>query len=256
MIAPRTIIVGDVHGCVAELTALLATICPRADDRLVFVGDLIDKGPASVATVQLVRILRETQDVTLVMGNHEEKAARWRHHQARAVPNPMRDADGRYALLDKALSPRDVAFLDSAVLYHPVTGGLVVHAGVTPDMVALPPVGTKLGDLRGKEKRHFGRMLRVRHVRGGNMVPLGAETPDDPFWADVYDGRFGHIWFGHAATLEPAPRQFPYATGIDLGCVYGGRLGAAILGRPRVEYASVRARAAHAPRRTSSEETE
>ena len=43
----RTIVIGDVHGCYFELTALLDEIGVRWDDRLVFVGDLITKGPAN-----------------------------------------------------------------------------------------------------------------------------------------------------------------------------------------------------------------
>lgn len=119
--------------------------------------------------------------------------------------------------------------MDSAVLYALVPGGIVVHAGVTPGIQILPAASIRLSELTGKDKKLYGQMVRVRHVRGDEMVPLGEETPEDPFWADVYDGRVGHIWFGHVVFMGDRPKQFPHATGLDLGCVHGGRLAAAIL---------------------------
>ncbi|MCA9656860.1 MAG: metallophosphoesterase [Myxococcales bacterium] len=53
----RTLIVGDVHGCLAELDALLVELEPRAGDRFVFVGDIVDRGPDSVGVVRRVREL-------------------------------------------------------------------------------------------------------------------------------------------------------------------------------------------------------
>jgi len=65
----------------------------------------------------------------------------------------------------------------------------------------------------------------------GDFLALGQNRPGvDPFWADVYDGRFGHVFFGHQPFLdEGAPKLFPHATGLDLGAVFGGRLAAVVL---------------------------
>ena len=64
----------------------------------------------------------------------------------------------------------------------------------------------------------------------GTFVRLGRNEPGDPYWAEVYDGRFGHVLFGHdARPNEPAPVRYPHATGLDLGCVYGGALAAVVL---------------------------
>jgi hypothetical protein len=55
--SPRTIIVGDVHGCIDELRALLRKCHYRQGvDRLISVGDLIGKGPDSFACVRLIRV--------------------------------------------------------------------------------------------------------------------------------------------------------------------------------------------------------
>lgn len=64
-----TYCIGDVHGCLRTLQALLAAINYRAgQDRLWFTGDLVDRGPDSVGVLQL---LRELPDVVAVMGNHD-----------------------------------------------------------------------------------------------------------------------------------------------------------------------------------------
>ena len=61
-------------------------------------------------------------------------------------------------------------------------------------------------------------------------MPLGEETAADPFWATVYDGRFGHVYYGHTPyTGRTEPMHWDHATGIDLGCVHGGHLCAAVL---------------------------
>ncbi len=49
--APRTLVIGDVHGCLDELRALVAKSGVTADDDVVFVGDLVAKGPDSVGVV-------------------------------------------------------------------------------------------------------------------------------------------------------------------------------------------------------------
>ena len=68
--------------------------------------------------------------------------------------------------------------------------------------------------------------LRFISKDKGNLCPLGKEKEDDPFWAEVYDGRIGTIVFGHEAFADT--RLFPHAIGIDTGCVYGNKLTAVV----------------------------
>ena len=79
----------------------------------------------------------------------------------------------------------------------------------------------------------FAKAARISKKKvhpAGSFVGLGNEGPDDPFWADVYDGRFGEVFFGHSPFPEALePVQFPHATALDLGAVFGGRLAAAVL---------------------------
>ena len=59
-------------------------------------------------------------------------------------------------------------------------------------------------------------------------MTLGNEKPEDPFWAEVYDGRFGHVIFGHQPFMNGV-QYFDHATGIDTGAVFGGTLTALVI---------------------------
>ena len=70
--AARLIAIGDVHGCVHALDALLTAIAPTEADRLVFLGDLIDQGRDSAAVLDRLIELQQQCRVVLIQGNHEE----------------------------------------------------------------------------------------------------------------------------------------------------------------------------------------
>ena len=68
----RLIAIGDVHGCIHALDAVLEAIAPRQRDTLVFLGDLIDNGRDSRSVLQRVSDLEQQCRVVLIEGNHEE----------------------------------------------------------------------------------------------------------------------------------------------------------------------------------------
>jgi hypothetical protein len=164
----RYVAIGDVHGCLEELKRLIALL--PLDAVLVFVGDLLDKGPDSVGVVKYLRELSLTRPVILIEGNHCEKHRRFRRHEAARKAtgkvNPMTDPKGVYASTAAGLSEADVAFLDSARLFYRVPGRnvLVVHAGVAPCVEELPGNSSPVlhSDLKGKVKETLGSLLRVR----------------------------------------------------------------------------------------------
>jgi diadenosine tetraphosphatase ApaH/serine/threonine PP2A family protein phosphatase len=227
----RTIIFGDVHGCLVELTNLVKSLELRPSDKLVFCGDLVDKGPDSAGVVAFVRALAKSFNVVLVKGNHEEKHERFRKHETKWLEtgktNPIKNAEVLREI-NNELNADDVAFLETAVLFHelPEHKALVVHAGVPPTMRHLPD----LGDLKGKRKKFANQMLRFRFADSdGHMVPLSDCDPSrHSFWADGYDGRFGHVFFGHEPFTGTEPKRFKHATGLDTGCVFGGSLTVAV----------------------------
>ncbi len=76
----RIIIIGDIHGCIEELNVLIDKINLQPSDTLYFIGDLIDRGPDSVAVVKKCYSLSLEYKVKLILGNHEEKFLRYLKH--------------------------------------------------------------------------------------------------------------------------------------------------------------------------------
>lgn len=67
----RTIAIGDIHGCSQALRAILDAIAPTAEDRLIFLGDYVDRGPDSKWVIQHLIELREFCPTVFLLGNHE-----------------------------------------------------------------------------------------------------------------------------------------------------------------------------------------
>ncbi|HUG68495.1 MAG TPA: metallophosphoesterase family protein [Pirellulaceae bacterium] len=69
--SPRTIAIGDIHGCAKALAALIAVIDPTEDDVIVALGDYVDRGPESRAVVDLLIDLIDRCQLIPLLGNHE-----------------------------------------------------------------------------------------------------------------------------------------------------------------------------------------
>ncbi len=67
----RTLAIGDIHGCNIALTTLLARVSPQAEDVLVFLGDYIDRGPASKQVLDSLLALQSRCSTVFLRGNHE-----------------------------------------------------------------------------------------------------------------------------------------------------------------------------------------
>jgi len=226
----RDVVVGDVHGCLEELEALLARLAPVAGDRFFFLGDLVDRGPSSVAVVRRVRdLLRAFPGSACIAGNHEEKALRF-HEKGAEKASVLED-------WARAADATDWAFLDALPLVHrvPEHGVILVHGGFFPRLFeehgALGDIPSDWRRGRGKRLERLRRTLRIRTIdAAGNMVALGEETPSTVHWTARYDGREGFCFFGHDPQLEPSvPLRATHAMGLDTGCCFGGALTAAVL---------------------------
>jgi serine/threonine protein phosphatase 1 len=70
----RTLAIGDIHGCLAPLHHIWKVIAPQPEDRLIFMGDYIDRGPDSRGVIDfLISLEQQDYDITFLSGNHEEK---------------------------------------------------------------------------------------------------------------------------------------------------------------------------------------
>ena len=229
----RTIVIGDIHGCLDEFDELLRLVSFRRDaDKLVLLGDLMDRGPDAPGVVRRAREIGALS----VKGNHDEKHLRWRkHEQKRAATgkkNPMREMRHRDADAHEKLSEEDFAWLTAlpAVLdlgrHGPRQGSwLAVHAGFEPKW----PLVDQRAD----------KMLRVRYVApDGEMRAINSDVDQPPGtvrWATMWPGRH-HVVYGHHATSLSAPQHDVFTEfdtnvgniwhrfGLDTGCCFGGCL--------------------------------
>ena len=246
--ADRTIVIGDVHGCIQELQELLKLVGPAADERVIFTGDLIDRGPDPAACIGLAREIKANS----VLGNHEEKYLRWLDHEEKRTTtgkkNPMRSpAPERKAKWD-ALSADDIQWIREMQLWTAIDAWIdeyhswyVVHAGFEP--------GRSLSEQR-KDK-----LVRVRYVdKDGLMVPFEKDSLDQPpdtvSWTQKWYGP-NHVVYGH----DPRSYDYPvvealdghdcpiFCVGLDTGCVFGGKLSALILDDHRYGFEIIQVKA-------------
>ena len=202
-------VIGDVHGCHAELTELLGLLAPTADDELVFLGDLVNRGPDRHLVVEIARGLR----ARALLGNHE---LRLLDHRRTGDDAPLKDDDRRTL---KQLTAPDWQFLESMALHHhlPDWDTVLVHGGFLPGLAWQTQPASVVAHIQVIDKD--GRPRRR------------SDAPTAPFWADLWSGS-PFVIYGHTPRPEVYARSD--SLGIDTGCVMGGHLTAVVLPERRL----------------------
>ncbi|MBC9730020.1 polynucleotide kinase-phosphatase [Streptomyces sp. TRM68367] len=205
-------IIGDIHGCAAELEVLLGklgyTDGVHPDGRTaVFVGDLVDRGPDSPGVLRRVMSMVKSGNALCVPGNHENKYGR--HLKGRRVQHTHGLAE-TIEQMDR--EPEEFRaevreFIDGLVSHYVLDGGrlVVCHAG-------LP------------EKYHGRTSGRVRsHALYGDTTGETDEfgLPVRYPWAEDYRGRAAVV-YGH--TPVPEATWLNNTICLDTGAVFGGKL--------------------------------
>lgn len=219
----RVYAIGDIHGRLDLFEALLAQIDadnahrPPADVRLILLGDLIDRGPASAGVVEKAMLLRRSSTaVSMLMGNHEEVFLRAIEGDVRATRLLVRvggratllsygftdqeyqdlDFEGLTARLAERIPAAHVAFISSFedVIQH--GDYAFVHAGIRP--------GVGLAEQRVSDLR----WIREEFLR--------------------HDGSHGCVVI-HGHSISEDVDQRPNRIGIDTGAFASGRLTAIAL---------------------------
>jgi bis(5'-nucleosyl)-tetraphosphatase (symmetrical) len=247
-----TYAIGDLQGCLASFE-LLAEQLPHPD-RFIFVGDLVNRGPQSLATLRRVKALADAGRAAVVLGNHDlhllAVAAGIRPAHRNDTLQEILDAPDRTALLD---------WLRGVPLAHREQDVLFVHAGVLPDWdvdktlalsgevrsrLAASDHAAFLREMYGNEPARWSNDLRghdrLRCVvnaltRARMLAPDGtmnlkhkdasaAAPPGLVPWFDHPQRRTRGtpIVFGHWSTEGLVMRED--VIGLDTGCVWGGRL--------------------------------
>ncbi|MBS0309591.1 MAG: symmetrical bis(5'-nucleosyl)-tetraphosphatase [Proteobacteria bacterium] len=248
-----TYAIGDVQGCHASLMALLERIhAETPDPRLIFVGDLVNRGPQSLETLRTIRSLGDK--AIALLGNHDLHLL--------AVANGIRRAHESDTLDDILQSPDRDEWLDwlrQRPLAHVEDGYLMVHAGVLPQwstQQTLALAHEVEAVLRGPDWVDFLRQMygnfpakwddglsgadrircivnaltRLRFCTPDGTMELtskeahGANLPGYQPWFDAPERQtadttivFGH-WSARGLILEPK------LIGLDTGCIWGGKL--------------------------------
>lgn len=218
----RAYAVGDVHGCKAELDLLLATIAEDsergpAESHLIFVGDLVDRGPDSAGVIErLMRGDLPCKHHSFLMGNHEEA---------------MIDAwDGNTEALQGWLAYGGRETLESYGIDRSQT--YLLGADIVGLMQEKVP-GAHIAFLRAfQDQLRLGDYLFVHAgIRPG--IPLAEQDSNDLRWIRdefLNDGETDHgVVVVHGHTIAEQPEIRSNRIGIDTGCYASGRLTALVL---------------------------
>ncbi|HET9893595.1 MAG TPA: polynucleotide kinase-phosphatase [Streptosporangiaceae bacterium] len=228
-------VIGDVHGCIAELESLLTELGYRLhrderqrpvgghhpDGRMaVFVGDLVDRGPDTPGVLRLVMGMTAAGDALCVPGNHESKLLRALRGRKVQVSHGLAESLAQLAAEPEEFRTRVETFLDGLVSHYVLDDGKLVvsHAGLTERLQGRASARVRSFCLYGEttgETDEFG--LPVRYP-----------------WANDYRGP-AMVLYGH--TPVPATEWVNGTLCLDTGCVFGGRLSA--LRYPERELVSV-----------------
>jgi protein phosphatase len=228
-------IIGDVHGCYPELIELLEKLGWVVENhvarhpegrKLVFVGDLVDRGPDSPNVLRLVMASCAAATAICVPGNHDMKFLRWLNGKNVQPTHGLAETIAQLAA--DPIDRRDLSdFLDGLVSHYVFDDGrlVVAHAGLKEEMQ-----GRGSGKVR--EFCLYGDTTGERDEYG---------LPERLDWARSYRGK-ALVVYGHTPFVDP--RWLNHTVNIDTGCCFGGRLTA--LRYPEQETVSVPARATYA----------
>lgn len=228
---PSVWAVGDVHGEIGHLTALLSALPRKPQDTTVFLGDYIDRGPDSAGVVR--RVLAEyeaaPERTVLLWGNHEDMAA---SHFGFAAPSGF------------VYNPKD--WFDNGGTQAMHSYGYLAHEAMTapcpPDLARLFPL------LQPFWRTGEGAYPELSHciwVHAGVLPgqPVQNAHGETLLWVrdeflNVTDPSGRLVIHGH--TPFRSVRVLPDKIGIDTGAVFGGRLSALQLPQRRVFQANAR----------------
>ncbi|MRH43400.1 bis(5'-nucleosyl)-tetraphosphatase PrpE [Aquibacillus halophilus] len=217
----RIDVIGDIHGCIDELEHLFNklgytwnnNLPSHPDSRVpIFIGDLTDRGPSSVAVILLVyKMVIEEEIALYVPGNHCNKLYRYFLGNNVKEQHGLETTVAEYKALDSKMQKKVrhafISLYEKADLYLelPEVNAVIAHAGIREDLIG--KTGKKV-----KTFVLYGDITGESHLDG---------RPIRRDWAKSYEGN-RWIVYGHTPVKEP--RIVNRTINIDTGCVFGNGL--------------------------------
>ena len=213
-------LIGDVHGCIDELVALIGALgwslsstdglwqaAHPEQRKLLFLGDLVDRGPASHEVLRLVMDLVDQGVALCLPGNHEAKLLRHLHGKKVTLSHGLDATIAQLATCEPAFLARVSRFLEGLISHYVLDEGklVVAHAGMR-------------AELAGRASGHVRQFALYGDTTGEtDSYGLPVRYP----WAEDYRGRAAVV-YGH--TPVPCAEWLNNTLCIDTGCVFGGEL--------------------------------
>ncbi|PWW19146.1 protein phosphatase [Cytobacillus oceanisediminis] len=226
-------IIGDIHGCFAEFKELTLEMNYNWSSgypvhlngrKLAFVGDLTDRGPQSLAVIDVVYNLAAKDMAFYVPGNHCNKLYRYFLGNKVQITHGLETTVAEYEELDSKgrmeIRQKFIELYEKAPLYHILDSKrlVIAHAGIREDYI-------------GKQSSKVKTFVLYGDITG-EKNPDG--TPVRRDWAKQYEGKAA-IVYGHTPVKEV--RKIKNTYNIDTGAVFGNKLTA--LRYPEMEILSV-----------------
>ncbi|KAI1295400.1 Bis(5'-nucleosyl)-tetraphosphatase, symmetrical [Halotydeus destructor] len=214
----EVLVIGDVHGCFDEMSALLKTInqgkYAKSKVLKIFVGDLVNKGPKSP---QVVRFMMQNKDCLSVRGNHDERVIRDYSRWKKSEPN-----NDKRTVWVKDLNEDKVEYLKALpyTISIPSLSAIIVHAGLVPGI-----------PLQANDPENMIYMRNLFSDESGQLKSTDKRSRGKA-WAKKWPGP-QFVYFGHDAKRSLQQEQF--ATGLDTRCVYGSQLTGIFIKGPRAK---------------------
>jgi protein phosphatase len=226
-------IIGDIHGCLDETLELLAqlgyqvanengryALSHRQGRKVVFVGDLVDRGPNSPGVIRLVMDVVACGAAFCVAGNHDVKLSRALRGRDVKLTHGLAESMAQLELETPEFRTSAADYLDGLVSHYVFDGGrlVVAHAGLREEMHGRGSGAVRQFAMYGEttgETDEYGLPVRYN-------------------WAADYRGK-AMVVYGH--TPVPEAEWINNTICLDTGCVFGGKLTA--LRYPERELVSV-----------------
>ncbi|MGE3241178.1 MAG: metallophosphoesterase family protein [Pirellulales bacterium] len=207
---PRTIAIGDVHGCAVALRSLLGVVQPQADDTIVMLGDCVDRGPDSRGVIEELLMLRERCRLVPILGNHEEMMLNYLDNRAQpdnwllvggqATMDSYLDAEGR-----PSVPQEHIDYIRTWGDYWETDKHFFVHGGYHPEQ---PLSGQRWNVWRWHSLRDAipephasGKTAIVGHTsqKSGEIFRVGHLICIDTFcygggWLTALEPATGQVW--------------------------------------------------------------